>query len=123
YAVLDHDDGVVLARERRAVAPGPDVRAELDREVLREREREELLPRPERGAVLVLAGGRRERVVELREEVRHLALRERRVLVREQERRRDVVVQHPDDGTAVARGEDVLLDLHEDLRLGPGLLA
>src|SRR5579871_2317251 len=72
-AVLHHDVGVVLAAHRGAVAPVPDVGAELQREVLREGEAEQLLPRPVLGAVLLRPRRRGDGVLDLREEVRHLA--------------------------------------------------
>ena len=122
-AAVDNDPGVVRAVQGRIRALVPDVGPVLHREVLGDQRREQLLPRPELSAVLVGPGRRRGRHLDPGEHVRHLVAVEVGVLVGQEEHPGDVVVEHPDDRSAVARREDVFLDLHQDLRLGAGLLA
>src|SRR2546425_310971 len=120
YAVLDDDERVFLFELLQ-----PDVALRRNRglerhaEVLRQDRGEQGLPGPELLAAPLDVRRRKVPHVDLAQDERDLLPSELALLVRQEERARDVIVDAADDRAAEPRGEDVLLHPHED----PGLRA
>src|SRR6266704_1253884 len=124
HALLDDDEGVFLLQFLQPdVAFRRDRRLERHAQIFREDRGEQGLAGPELLPPSLDVGGRKVADVDLSQDVRDLLPRELALLVRQEERPGDVVVDASDDRAAEPRGEDVLLDPHEDARLGAGLLA
>src|SRR2546430_810463 len=123
-ALLDHDEGVFLLEFLEPDVPlRGDRRLERHAQVLRQDRGEEGLPRPELLAAFLDVRRREIPDVDLGQDERDLLAGELAILVREQERPRDVVVDAADHGPAEPRGEDVFLHAHEHAGLRAGLLA